>query len=551
MSRWGMVVDLNRCVGCQTCTIACKHANDTPPDVQWRRVLDVEHGTFPDVQRLFLVVGCQHCANPPCVPVCPSGATRQRADGLVTMDYDTCIGCASCAVACPYQARTIVHEKKWYFGVPTPQETQVAHDERIGVATKCTFCIGRIDDAAARRLHPGVDLDVTPACAVSCIAQAIRFGDFSDPDSTVSKLARDNRSFQMHAELGTDPQIRYLYEVPGYIPGYDAAPADPDDDSFADLSNPLVGARQPFWDYRAAMNFSLGGLASGLALVAALGCGVGLLPIASLRVVEFAAAATMAIGLFFVFLKIGRKMRFWKVLLHPQTSWMSRETYCVALFYPSVAAAWWFGHPAFDALAAAAAGGFLICQAFILHAAKGVPSWRAPLIPWMLTATGLFEGVGVLAVMAAMVNPADAVPALSAAGIVLSLANAALWVTYRATAHANGIGVLSRRDLAAISPALHTVGHLTPLLLFALAIAWSGKSAGLIAAIAGMAAIAGGLLWKFTIITRACHQQGFALPKLPQRGSGNRAAPARFGLGTTRLEPLVATAAGELNAIGR
>ena len=122
--RWGMVVDINRCVGCQTCTIACKHANDTPPGVQWRRVLDVERGAFPDVERLFLVTGCQHCAEPSCVPVCPTGATRQRADGLVTMDYDTCIGCGYCAVSCPYQARTIVHDAKFYYGGPTRQEEQ-------------------------------------------------------------------------------------------------------------------------------------------------------------------------------------------------------------------------------------------------------------------------------------------------------------------------------------------------------------------------------------------------------------------------------------------
>ena len=89
---------------------------------------------FARDERLFLVTGCQHCADPPCVPVCPTGATRQRADGLVTMDYDTCIGCGYCAVACPYQARTIVHDAKWYYGEPTAQERQVAHDERIGVA---------------------------------------------------------------------------------------------------------------------------------------------------------------------------------------------------------------------------------------------------------------------------------------------------------------------------------------------------------------------------------------------------------------------------------
>ena len=139
--RWGMTIDVNRCVGCQTCTVACKHANDTVPGVQWRKVLDVEVGRYPDVERLFLVTGCQHCAEPSCVPVCPTGATKQRDDGLITMDYDLCIGCASCAVACPYQARTIVHDKATYFGVSTAQETKVAHDERVGVAQKCTFCI--------------------------------------------------------------------------------------------------------------------------------------------------------------------------------------------------------------------------------------------------------------------------------------------------------------------------------------------------------------------------------------------------------------------------
>ena len=137
--RWGMVVDVNRCVGCQTCTVACKHANDTVPGVQWRRVLDVETGSFPDVERIFLVVGCQHCAEPPCVPVCPTGATQQRGDGIVTMDYDLCIGCASCAVACPYQARTIVHDKSFYYGEETIQENIVSHDERLGVAQKLSL----------------------------------------------------------------------------------------------------------------------------------------------------------------------------------------------------------------------------------------------------------------------------------------------------------------------------------------------------------------------------------------------------------------------------
>ena len=84
MTRWAMVADLERCVGCQTCTAACRHANATSPAVQWRKVLDIEAGTYPNVSRIFVPVGCQHCADPPCMHVCPTTATRQRADGIVT-----------------------------------------------------------------------------------------------------------------------------------------------------------------------------------------------------------------------------------------------------------------------------------------------------------------------------------------------------------------------------------------------------------------------------------------------------------------------------------
>lgn len=521
MTRYGMVVDLNRCVGCQTCTIACKHANDTPPGVQWRRVLDVEYGTFPDVERVFLVTGCQHCAEPPCVPVCPTGATRQRADGLVTMNYDACIGCGSCAVACPYQARTIVHEQVGYYGEQTAQERKTSHDDRYGVANKCTFCVERIDDAAVRGLTPGVDPEVTPACSVSCIAKAIRFGNFADPTSEVSQLSKDNRSFQMHAALGTDPQIRYLYEIPAGVPGREPDAADADDEAMSDPSNPLVGARQRFWDYRAAMNFILGGMASGLAVVAWIAHIAGAAGAGTLRSANLTAAAVMSVGLFFVFLKLGRKLRFARVLLRPQSSWMTRETWCVAVFYPAVAAGTLWPHPVLDLLAALAAAGFLACQARMVYASKGVASWRAPLVPWMLAATGLAEGLGLLAAAA---GEGLALGALASAGLILAAVNAALWRRYRMTAKAMGIGPLSRRDLAAISPVLHGLGHAAPALLYALS--WATGSPAL-AGIAGIGVIAGGALWKSTLITRACHQQGFELPMMPQRGSGTRAAPER------------------------
>jgi phenylacetyl-CoA:acceptor oxidoreductase subunit 2 len=239
----------------------------------------------------------------------------------------------------------------------------------------------------------------------------------------------------------------------------------------------------------------------------------------------------MAVGLFFVFLKIGRKARFIRVLMRPQSSWMTRETWCVGVFYPAVAAGTLWSHAALDLLAALAAAGFLACQARMVYASKGIATWRTPLVPWMLVATGLFEGLGLLSVAAALgARQGVAVWALAPAGLILAAVNAALWRRYRTTAKAVGIGPLSRRDLAAISPALHVLGHATPALLFALCL-MTGPSAPLLAGLAGAAAIAGGALWKFTLITRACHQQGFALPMMPQRGSGKRAAPERMAFG--------------------
>ena len=170
MTRWTMVADLERCVGCQTCTAACRHTNATSPAVQWRKVVDVEAGTFPNVSRTFVPVGCQHCADPPCMHVCPTTATRQRADGIVTIDYSICIGCAYCEVACPYQARFLVHDAQPAYGAPMQNEIERPEDERLGVAQKCTFCSDRIDFGLDNGLTPGVDPRATPACVNACIA---------------------------------------------------------------------------------------------------------------------------------------------------------------------------------------------------------------------------------------------------------------------------------------------------------------------------------------------------------------------------------------------
>jgi len=530
-ARWGMVIDLNRCVGCQTCTIACKHANDTTPGVQWRRVLDVEQGTFPNVERLFLVTGCQHCAEPPCVPVCPTGATRQREDGLVTMNYDVCIGCAYCAVSCPYNARTIVHEMTGYYGKQrTKQEQATAHPERIGVAQKCTFCVERVDAGLERGLVPGVDFDATPACAASCISQAIQFGDFNDPDSNVSRLTRENESLQLNADVGTDPQIKYLYTTPA-VPGRDVSSEDLDDDRRADPANPLVGPRQTFWDWRAAMNWIFGGIGTGLALTGAAAMALGAVSPDAGPSLFFVSAALVAIGLFCVFLKIGRQMRFWRAATRWQTSWMTRELYAALVFFPAVLASLVAPGPVPFTLAAVFAAVFLFCQAKILHKARGIPAWRVSLMPWMLIATALLEGAGALALVMGLADASMRAPwwtGLAAASIVvLALLNAALWRSYVGSARANGIPPLSRQVLGAFTPTLHAVGHAAPVVLAI--VAWLVPSlSGVLLALAGLAAIAGGAAWKYTVIVRAAYMQGFDLRKLPQRGSGRHAAPSRM-----------------------
>ncbi|HLS57582.1 MAG TPA: 4Fe-4S dicluster domain-containing protein [Zeimonas sp.] len=213
MTRYVMVADLRRCVGCQTCTAACKEANGTPPGVQWRRVLDIEAGEYPDVSRVFVPSGCQHCDRPPCMEVCPTTATGKRADGLVTIDYDLCIGCSYCIMACPYEARFKVDEAQFAFGDEgTAAERKRFDPQRIGVATKCTFCIDRIDAGIAKGLVPGRDPEATPVCVQGCISGAMAFGDIDDPQSNVSKLLAENQWFRMHESEGTGPGFYYLWD---------------------------------------------------------------------------------------------------------------------------------------------------------------------------------------------------------------------------------------------------------------------------------------------------------------------------------------------------
>ncbi len=206
--KWAMVIDQNACIGCGYCTLACRAHNDVPPQISWNRV--IEAGKVGD-QTIFISRPCMHCEHAPCVEVCMVGASYRRADGIVMMDYDRCIGCRYCEVACPYSARAFNWEA--FEGenpaVPTWGHPEVDRRPR-GVPEKCSFCYHRIDRGLALGLKPGVDEEATPACVVACPVKARFFGDLNDPESSVSKLLAQYPSFRLRDDLGTSPRVYYL-----------------------------------------------------------------------------------------------------------------------------------------------------------------------------------------------------------------------------------------------------------------------------------------------------------------------------------------------------
>ncbi len=214
--RWGMVIDLKKCVGCHTCTVDCKVQNILPPGIFWNRVYDYEVGEYPNVTRRFLPRPCMQCKEPVCKDVCPTKATIKREDGIVYVDYDKCLGCKYCEVACPYHARTIHGKKDYYYGESTayedfPYELRPPYKRyAVGAASKCTFCMEKIDYGMANGLKVGQDPKATPACVLSCPAKARYFGDLDDPESEVSRLTMERKTFRLLEELETEPSVYYI-----------------------------------------------------------------------------------------------------------------------------------------------------------------------------------------------------------------------------------------------------------------------------------------------------------------------------------------------------
>lgn len=202
MARYGMIIDLKRCVGCYACVMACKAEHITPANVFWNKVIVEEKGTYPNARMTFLPVLCNQCAKPPCETVCPTGATYKRSDGIVAVNQDKCIGCGYCIVACPYRQRALNEKSAGYFkgkGLTSLEQTGYKGHTR-GTVTKCNFCYKRLEQGKM------------PACVIACPARARIFGDLDNPESEAAQTLGRRSAQRLLSGMNTEPAVYYIQE---------------------------------------------------------------------------------------------------------------------------------------------------------------------------------------------------------------------------------------------------------------------------------------------------------------------------------------------------
>ncbi|HEX9803148.1 MAG TPA: 4Fe-4S dicluster domain-containing protein [Gammaproteobacteria bacterium] len=454
MPNFGFVIDNRKCIGCHACSTACKSENEVPLGVYRTWVKYVETGSFPNTQRHFQVTRCNHCANPPCVRICPVTAMYQRADGIVEFDPEVCIGCKACMQACPYDAIYI--------------------DPETGTAAKCHYCSHR------------TELGLEPACVVVCPEHAIIAGDMDDPTSEISYVLATHDVTVRKPEQGTSPKLFYIdgndwamhptatertpqtFMFADVIPLYDI-PVYPGNGSGANGHGPKggigeatlamqapktarsgthirtpgaqgnpwngpiqIGGRMAEhmvqvgynaqhkvpWHWPVPAYLVTKGIGAGIFMLLSLGLGLGLIP--------FDAPAFLVAGLLslvFTGLTTGllvydldKPERFFSIVLRPQLkSWLARGAF-ILIGFSILAGLWWLVEGAAylgwlpENLAAAVrpfalwlglplAAGVAIYTAFLFGQAEGRDLWQSSLLPIHLLIQALMVGSGVFLVM--------------------------------------------------------------------------------------------------------------------------------------------------------
>ncbi len=356
---------------------------------------------------------------------------------------------------------------------------------------------------------PGIDPEATPACVNSCIAGALHFGDIDDPESNVSKLLSEHKYYRMHEDVGTEPGFYYLWDhgSTNDVP-LEPAPMVADPVGLSSVSSAL----QTSWDWRAAANFIFGGTGTGLFAFTALAT----LFAAPLWIAALLALALVATGLLCVWLEIGRPWRFINVYFNPKGSWMTREAIVALLFFATGLLALLSNITLIWLIAAGFGLIFLYCQGRILLAAKGIPAWRQTGIVPLIMASGLTEGLGLFAAIAAIAGLDTPLLQITIMALLVLLPIRYLvWFNYRTALGRKGAPT---KAFKALDSGILNLSFTTHLVLLGIVVASYFIPALLIAG--GLLAVASGWAFKFKLITKAAYNQGYSIERLPVRGAG-------------------------------
>jgi Fe-S-cluster-containing dehydrogenase component/formate-dependent nitrite reductase membrane component NrfD len=533
MANYGFLIDQSKCIGCHACSTACKAENQVPLGVYRTWVKYVETGAYPDVRRHFQVTRCNHCANPPCVRICPVTAMYQRSDGIVEFDPSICIGCKSCMQACPYDA--------------------VYLDPETNAAAKCTFC--------AHRIEVGLE----PACVVVCPEHAILAGDMEDPASELSKKLATSQATVLKPEQGTGPKLFYIngndwsnhptaasatntflwadkiteqnisgyersaLELPVLRSKSGASIRTPQEQGHPQNGPIQIGGRvsehmvqtaynaqhKIQWRWQLPAYLVTKSISGGLFMLLSLGAGLGLFSFDPLTFLTtgFVAMVFMLLTTILLIEDLSQPKRFLNILQHPQwKSWVARGAYIMVLF-TVVAGLWWLIEagaylgllpagltasirPVAALLTFPFALGVVVYTAFLLGQAEGRDMWQSSLLPFQLLSQSFLVGSAVFSALGSLTGfPNGLINFLQVVFLSSLIINLALTLAGKIMPFATEVAMLGSREMTHGRYRNHFwwgglgLGHAVPLVLFwfvSLSIASSGTWAYLPIALASI-----------------------------------------------------------------
>ena len=413
--QYGFLIDHTRCIGCHACTVACKAENNVPLGSFRTWVKYVEKGRFPSVRRHFAVLRCNHCTDAPCVTICPVNALEKRADGIVDIDRDACIGCRACMQACPYDALYL--------------------NEDLGAVEKCHFC--------AHRIEKGLE----PACVIVCPEEAIIAGDLHDPRSTIHQMlaSNDGQTLVRRPEQKTGPNVHYLGAEPAALrPGAthrpdlyvwsDRPPHKPERwpvslPVLPDAHTVLDAGHRVEWGWGVSAYLVTKGIGGGAAMLAPFASALELGGFAARFLPELIALFFIAVTGALLVEDLYKPLAFVRLFTRPNyRSWLVKGAWIINAFVVLVGGAMllrWCGLESaadivrwFGAIAGAAVAGY---TAFLFAQCKGRDLWESPLLLPHLLAQAVLCGGACLLAAAPSSTPLQCV-AIAAAAIHLALA---------------------------------------------------------------------------------------------------------------------------------